>query len=62
MLWALLNLAAGIAILAIYLWVLTRVAHGGRGWPKRRNRRSSPHASTDHPAEDVDERHHANVR
>ncbi|HKT01338.1 MAG TPA: hypothetical protein VJT31_17575 [Rugosimonospora sp.] len=58
MLWALLNLAAGIAVLAIYLWVLTRVAHGGRGWPKPRcNRRSS----ADRPTEDIGSRHPADV-
>jgi len=32
-------LAVGIALLAIYLWVLTRVAHGGKGWPRWRRKR-----------------------
>jgi len=36
-------LAGAIALLAAYVWMLTRVAHGGKGWPRlprKRNRRT----------------------
>lgn len=34
-------LVPGIAVLVLFLWVISRAAHGGKGWPKlgRRNRR-----------------------
>ncbi|MFG1604077.1 hypothetical protein [Actinoplanes sp. NPDC049265] len=38
MYWPLLRpLAIGVPALLAYLWFLSRVAHGGKGWPRRRS-------------------------
>jgi hypothetical protein len=39
MTWLLLHLAAAFALLAFYAWVLMRVGHGGKGWPRLRRKR-----------------------
>jgi hypothetical protein len=63
MLWILIKpLAAAAAVLALYAWVLTRVAHGGKGWPRLRRKRNRRNArsrqgrfSPDPTGKDVDE-------
>jgi len=40
MVWMLVKmLAVSVAVLAVYLWLLMRIAHGGKGWPRLRRRR-----------------------
>lgn len=40
MIWILLNLAAAVTLLTLYTWVLARIGHGGKGWPRLRRRRT----------------------
>jgi len=34
---------AGIAVIVLptWMWVILRISHGGKGWPRRRNRHRS---------------------
>jgi hypothetical protein len=40
MIWVLLNLMTASALLALYMWVLMRIGHGGKGWPRLRRKRT----------------------
>ena len=40
MIWILLNLAAAITLLTLYMWVLMRIGHGGKGWPRLPHKRT----------------------
>jgi len=53
MIWALLNLATATALLTLYIWVLTRIGHGGKGWPRlRRTRTPNRRSQTRHDLPD----------
>lgn len=48
MLWTVLRpLLPAVALFAAYLWLLTRIHHGGKGWPRLRRKRNR-HPSRQH--------------
>jgi hypothetical protein len=60
MIWFLLNLGGASMLLALYLWVLSRIGHGGKGWPRLRRKRTRNWRSCarhDLPTREADELH-----